>query len=132
MLYSWYGKPLIDNKERFNHNLLIKLLNLKAMNEFLGPLGWRKTSTESGETRAAAPTRNSIFASAPKTKKSSPSPSAGVSTSRWVPLPYPNPWSKNYYQMKFHHNLQQFRDKNENSSHYNQWKNYLKSSSMWG
>merc|ERR1711874_51539 len=123
--------PQYENLPFYKEWLPINALFM-AMNEFLGPLGWRKTSTESGETRAAAPTRNSIFASAPKTKKSSPSPSAGVSSSRWVPLPYPNPWSKNYYQMKFHHNLQQFRDKNENSSHYNQWKNYLKSSSMWG
>merc|ERR1711874_481838 len=123
--------PQYENLPFYKEWLPINALFM-AMNEFLGPLGWRKTSTESAETRAAAPTRNSIFASAPKTKKSSPSPSAGVSSSRWVPLPYPNPWSKNYYQMKFHHNLQQFRDKNENSSHYNQWKNYLKSSSMWG
>ena len=86
------------------------------MNEFLGPLGWRPTSTESEDlsaTRASAPTRNSIFASAPKTEKSSPSPavSSGVSASRWLPLPHPNPWSQTsnsvkHYQMKVQHQVQ--------------------------
>ena len=123
------------NEERFHPNIFNYS---QAMNEFLGPLGWRPTSTEKEELSASAPTtRNSIFASAPKTQKSSPSnvASSVVSTSRWLPLPYPNPWSKNTvnpYQMKFHHNLQQFRNQDVHSSHYNKWGNYLKPQSIWG
>jgi len=129
--------PKYENLPFYKEWLPINALFM-AMNEFLGPLGWRPTSTEKEELSAAAPTtRNSIFASAPKTQKSSPSnvASSVVSTSRWLPLPYPNPWSKNTvnpYQMKFHHNLQQFRNQDVHSSHYNKWSNYMKSQSFWG
>ena len=112
------------------------------MNEFLGPLGWRPTSTESEDlsaTRSSAPTRNSIFASAPKTEKSSPSPavSSGTSASRWLPLPHPNPWSPSsnsvkHYQMKVQHHLQKFQPMDLHRSQYNKWNNYVKSQSFWG
>jgi len=130
--------PKYENLPFYKEWLPINALFV-AMNEFLGPLGWRPTNTESAEVRSAAPTRNSIFASAPKTEKSSPSPvfSSGVSTSRW--LPSPNPWSKNtsmnpvkHYKMKFQHNLQQFGKPDVHSSHYHKWNNYLNSQSMWG
>jgi len=130
--------PKYENLPFYKEWLPINALFV-AMNEFLGPLGWRPTNTEPAEVRSAAPTRNSIFASAPKTEKSSPSPvfSSGVSTSRW--LPSPNPWSKNtsmnpvkHYKMKFQHNLQQFGKPDVHSSHYHKWNNYLNSQSMWG
>ena len=93
------------------------------MNEFLGPLNWRPTSTESlvepKKAKAASPTRNSIFATAPETQKSLVS-SSGVRTSRWLPLPNPNPWSMNSNSM------------NHYQMNYNKWNNYLKSHSMWG
>merc|ERR1711936_1025290 len=75
--------PKYENLPFYKEWLPINALFM-AMNEFLGPLGWRPTSTEKEEPRAitaaaapvaapaAAPTRNSIFASAPKTKESSP------------------------------------------------------------
>jgi len=130
--------PKYENLPFYKEWLPINALFV-AMNEFLGPLGWRPTNTESAEVRSAAPTRNSIFASAPKTENSSPSPvfSSGVSSSRW--LPSPNPWSKKtimnpfkHYKMKFQHNLQQFGQPDTHSSHYHKWNNYLNSHSMWG
>jgi len=130
--------PKYENLPFYKEWLPINALFV-AMNEFLGPLGWRPTNTESAEVRSAAPTRNSIFASAPKTEKSSSSPvfSSGVSNSRW--LPSPNPWSKKtimnpfkHYKMKFQHNLQQFGQPDTHSSHYHKWNNYLNSHSMWG
>jgi len=135
--------PKYENLPFYKEWLPINALFM-AMNEFLGPLGWRPTSTEKEEPRAitaaaapvaapvAAPTRNSIFASAPKTKESSPTNVA--SSNRW--LPYPNPWSKKnvnqYYKMKFQHNLMQFGNQDVHSSHYNKWGNYLKPQSIWG
>merc|ERR1712079_847217 len=85
--------PKYENLPFYKEWLPINALFV-AMNEFRGPLGWRPTNTESAEVRSAEPTRNSIFASAPKTEKSSPSPvfSSGVGSSRWSPSP--NPWSK--------------------------------------
>merc|ERR1719433_1584966 len=116
------------------------------MNEFLGPLNWRPTSTSTStstvdtrELSLAAPTRNSIFASAPKTKKSSPAQvaSSEVSTSRWLPMPSPNLWSMNsnavnYYRMRFQRNLKQFQNQDVQSSHSNKWGNYMKTHSFWG
>merc|ERR1711988_1061506 len=118
-----------------------------AMNEFLGPLGWRPTNQKlssepdtrnSAESEPAStnsvdvdlPLRSSIFSPVPPMAKS-PSPAPVFSPSTWPSTSYS--WRMSSYSP--HHDQAMMRSHYENSrAQFNKWKSYLNSrrGSMWG
>ena len=118
-----------------------------AMNEFLGPLGWRPTNqklSSEPDTRNSAesepsstnsvdvdlPLRSSIFSPVPPMAKS-PSPAPVFSPSTWPSTSYS--WRMSSYSP--HHDQAMMRSHYENRrAQFNKWKSYLNSrrGSMWG
>jgi len=143
--------PKYENLPFYKEWLPLNALMI-AMNEFLGPLGWRQTDrkyedlTSTGETRNSVdsdddsisnspdpvrssdlPLRSSIFSPLPQMEQSPPQSSAPVFSPAMWPT-HRNDWRKNSYG---HHS---WRKSHHKDSQHMMWKSYLNShtGSFWG